>query len=108
MSTTLTGIYTPPPAVYAGPMPNPPDDGRVVIQARVLRASAARLDEIAKTHPGWSRSDALRHLLALGLAAYDSHDRRAEIAARRRPIPAHGPAQIDADLHAKLQKGHRA
>lgn len=66
-------------------MPNAPDDGRIVIQARVLRASAARLDEIAKTHPGWSRSDALRHLLGLGLAEYERLARQPP----RRATPAH-------------------
>jgi hypothetical protein len=102
-AAALISVYTPPSGVYAAHMPDAPDDGRVVIQARVLRASAARLDEIAAVRPGWSRSDALRHVLALGLAAYDG--RPAPTAPR--PTSAHGPAVIDAATHAKLQKGHR-
>lgn len=97
MSEALTGIYTDPPAVYAGQVPTTPDDGRVVVQARVLRASATRLDEIAKTRPGWSRSDALRHLLALGL---DEYDRRAKLPPPR--ASAAHRTEISADLHAKL------
>jgi metal-responsive CopG/Arc/MetJ family transcriptional regulator len=65
----------------------PPEDGRVAIEARVQRTSAARLDEIATTRPGWSRSDALRHLLALGLQAHDNPPS----AARRARTPAPAP-----------------
>jgi hypothetical protein len=87
MTAALTGIYTHPTAVYADQVTDTPDDGRVVVQARVRRESAARLDEIASTHSGWSRSDALRYLLVLGLQAHDNPPS----AARRARTPAPAP-----------------
>jgi metal-responsive CopG/Arc/MetJ family transcriptional regulator len=87
----------------------PPEDGRVAIEARVQRTSADRLDEIARTRPGWSRSDALRHLLALGLAAYDSHGKRAALsAARTAATPAPDPdTPRQVRTHPKSEAGRR-
>jgi len=62
------------------PLPNP-DNQRVPVTIRIRRASRDRLDRIAADHPGWDRSDALRHLLGLGLAAYDTERRPT------RPVP---------------------
>jgi hypothetical protein len=81
-------------SVYAGQVPNDPDERRVVIQARVKESNARRLDAIAAEHPGWTPSDALRHLLVLGLAAYD----------RPRPAPTPPP---DDDFDARYAKLNR-
>lgn len=85
--------------VYAGEMDD--DDPRDVFPVRLRRSSIAKLNAIAAAHEGWTPSEALRHLLALGLAAYEDPTPR-----RIRPAPtsAHGPAVIDAATHAKLQK----
>jgi hypothetical protein len=68
----MTSIYAEVIGVYAGHMPNEDPDTRVVIQARVKRASADRIAAIAAQHLDWTVSDALRHLLALGVAAHDA------------------------------------
>jgi hypothetical protein len=108
MSAALTCIYTERRREYAGQMTD--DDDRVQVQARVKRSSAARLDEIAAAHEGWTRSEALRYLLALGLQAHD-HPTTPRIqrqhGAPSRATPAHGPAVIDAATHAKLQRKYR-
>jgi hypothetical protein len=50
-----------------------PEEKRVVAQARIRASSAAYLDAMAAEHgDGWTRSDALRALLALGRAARDA------------------------------------
>jgi hypothetical protein len=70
----------------------------VVAQARIRESSAAYLDAMAEEHgEGWTRSDALRALLALGRAARD---------AGWSPTPSRPTAPGFADRHAKLQKGH--
>lgn len=50
------------------------DDPRVLIPVRLRASSVARVDKIAAERD-WSRSAALRTLLALGLRAWDRGER---------------------------------
>jgi hypothetical protein len=65
---------------------------------------------------GITRSDALRILLGRALAPPEEPPSAARTSATPAPrahppapraTPAHGPAQIDADLHARLQRKYR-
>jgi hypothetical protein len=60
-----------------------PADQRVPVTFRIRRSSRDRVDAIAAAHAGWDRTEALRHLFALGLAAYDAAQHPA------RPVPKH-------------------
>jgi hypothetical protein len=62
--------------------PAEPPDQRIPVTFRIRRASRDRVDAIAAAHPGWDRTDALRHLFTLGLAAYDAEQRPSA-----RPVP---------------------
>jgi hypothetical protein len=73
--------------VYAGQVqrtPDKPADQRVPVTFRIRRASRDRVDAIAAAHTGWDRTEALRHLFVLGLAAYDAEQHPARPAPKRR------------------------
>jgi hypothetical protein len=73
-------------------VPGDPDP-RVPVTARIRRSSRDRLDEIAAEHDGWGRTEALRHLLALGMAAYDADPARVRARRGREQVSYRGKEQ---------------
>jgi hypothetical protein len=85
----------------------------LISSLRIRASSLTKVDAIASERD-WTRSEALRYLLGLGLAEHERQHGPPRTVTGRAPRPepraatsAHGPAVIDAATHAKLQKkGH--